>query len=355
MENKIIAIGKYSKLQHSNHLLMKLVSYLFEEHEKLAILVDGYIYDMDKLHPELPHNMSMLLTYWDDYISMVQGGELLIKEGKIHSDNGIPVEDVELLAPVPFPPSCRDGYAFRQHVESARRNRKAPMIPEFDQYPIFYFTNHHSIIGPGPVSCMPDHFEKLDFELEVAIVISKQGRNIKAEEADEYIAGLMIMNDLSARTLQMEEMLLNLGPAKGKDFATAVGPMLVTLDELEPYEIPAKENHTGKSWNLPMTCTVNGVQVSAGNLGDMDWTFAEIIERASYGVDLHPGDIIGSGTVGTGCFLELNGTGKLNEPNYVEQWLKEGDVVEMEVEGLGKLVNTILAEESGHSILRLKK
>jgi fumarylacetoacetate (FAA) hydrolase len=153
----------------------------------------------------------------------------------------------------------------------------------------------------------------------------------------------------------MEEMLLNLGPAKGKDFATAVGPMLVTLDELEPFEIPAKENHTGKAWNLPMICTVNGVQVSAGNLGDMDWTFAEIIERASYGVDLYAGDIIGSGTVGTGCFLELNGTGKLNDPNYVEQWLKEGDVVEMEVEGLGKLVNTIVAEESGHSILKLKK
>ena len=107
------------------------------------------------------------------------------------------------------------------------------MIPEFDQYPIFYFTNHHSIQGPGEVECMPDHFEKLDFELEAAIVICKKGRNIKAEDADEYIGGLMIMNDLSARRLQMEEMLLNLGPAKGKDFATTIGPWLVTLDELE--------------------------------------------------------------------------------------------------------------------------
>src|SRR5690606_33277368 len=156
-----------------------------------------------------------------------------------------------------------------------------------------------------------------------------------------YIGGLMIMNDISARTLQMEEMLLNLGPAKGKDFSTCIGPMLVTLDELEQYEIPPKENHVGKSWNLSMKCWVNGTQVSEGNIGDMDWTFAEIIERASYGVQLLPGDIIGSGTVGTGCFLELNGTGKLNDPNYQEQWLQEGDIVEMEIEGLGRLKNTI--------------
>jgi fumarylacetoacetate (FAA) hydrolase len=273
----------------------------------------------------------------------------------VFSQHAIPVDEVELLSPVPFPSSCRDGYAFRQHVESARRNRGAQMIPEFDQYPIFYFTNHHSVQGPGEVKCMPDHFEKLDFELEVAIVISKMGRNIKAAEADEYIAGLMIMNDISARRLQMEEMLLNLGPAKGKDFATAVGPCLVTLDELEPFETAAKENHTGKNWNLTMKCFVNGIQVSEGNVADMDWTFAEIIERCSYGVTLYPGDIIGSGTVGTGCFLELNGTGKRNDPNYEEQWLQEGDVVEMEIDGLEKLSNTIVKEEDDFSILALKK
>lgn len=163
------------------------------------------------------------------------------------------------------------------------------------------------------------------------------------------------MNDMSARRLQMEEMLLNLGPAKGKDFSTVIGPWLVTLDELAPFEIPAKENHIGKSWNLRMQCWVNGKQVSDGNVGDMDWTFAEIIERASYGVDLYPGDVIGSGTVGTGCFLELNGTGKLNDPNYSEQWLQPDDVVEMKIDGLGKLSNTIAAEESDWSILKLKK
>ncbi|MBG9375800.1 fumarylacetoacetate hydrolase family protein [Panacibacter sp. DH6] len=333
---------------------MRLVSYLNEGHDQLAFLVNGNLYNADMVHPDLPSSMNMLLNYWEDSFAAAQLVDRAIKDGRF-AQHAIPVDAVELLAPVPFPSSCRDGYAFRQHVETARRNRGAQMIPEFDQYPIFYFTNHHSIQGPGAVKCMPDHFEKLDFELEVAIVISKAGRNIKAADADEYIAGLMIMNDMSARRLQMEEMLLNLGPAKGKDFATVTGPCLVTLDELEQYETAAPENHTGKNWQLGMKCFVNGKQVSDGNLADMNWTFAEIIERCSYGVTLYPGDIIGSGTVGTGCFLELNGTGKLQDAGYQEQWLQEGDVVELEVDGLGKLSNTIVREEEDFSILSLKK
>jgi len=331
---------------------MKLVSYLKEEHDQLAVLVDGLLYDMEDLHPDLPNSMSMFLNYWEDALPMALGGVMMIEEGKISQGKGVPVNSVQLLSPVPFPSSCRDGYAFRQHVEAARRNRKVEMIPEFDKYPVFYFTNHHTIKGPGEVYCMPDHFEKLDFELEVAILICKHGRNIKAEEADEYIGGLMIMNDMSARTIQMQEMILNLGPAKGKDFATTVGPWLTTLDELEQLEVPCKEGHKGKSWNLKMVCRVNDVQVSEGNLADMNWTFAEIIERASYGADLYPGDIIGSGTVGTGCFLELNGTGKLNDPNYQEQWLQDGDLVELEVDELGVLSNTIVAEDTDWSILK---
>ena len=163
------------------------------------------------------------------------------------------------------------------------------------------------------------------------------------------------MNDMSARRLQMEEMLLNLGPAKGKDFSTVIGPWLVTPDELEPYKIAAKPGHIGHSYNLNMKCWVNGIQVSEGSVGDMDWTFAEIIERCAYGADIFPGDVIGSGTVGTGCFLELNGTGKLSDPQYKEQWLQDGDVVEMEISGLGRLSNTIVKENSNFSILALKK
>jgi fumarylacetoacetate (FAA) hydrolase len=334
---------------------MKLISYAKEGHEQLAILINDLVYDIEVLHPDLPGTMNMFLSYWEDVLPIAQAGELMLKEGTRSSNKGMPLTNLQLIAPVPFPSSCRDGYAFRQHVAAARRNRKVEMIPEFDQYPIFYFTNHHSIQGPGDIKCMPDHFDKLDFELEAAIVICKHGRNIKAEEADEYIGGLMIMNDMSARTLQMEEMKLNLGPAKGKDFSTVIGPWLVTPDELQEFEVPAKENHVGKSWNLEMKCSVNGKQVSLGNLSDMDWTFAEIIERASYGVDLYPGDVIGSGTVGTGCFLELNGTGKLNDPNYTEQWLQPNDIVELEIDGLGKLSNTIVAEDTDWSILKRKK
>src|SRR5436853_3639136 len=182
---------------------MKLISYLKEEHDQLGVLIGDIVYDMDLLHPDLPNSMSMFLNYWEDSFPVAQAGELMLREGSRTSNRGIPVSEVQLLAPVPFPTSCRDAYAFRQHVEAARRNRKVPMIPEFDQYPVFYFTNHHSVQGPGDIRCMPDHFDKLDFELEVAIVIGKAGRNIRAAAADEYIAGLMIMNDMSARTLQM--------------------------------------------------------------------------------------------------------------------------------------------------------
>lgn len=336
---------------------MKLVTYVREDVDQLAMLVNGTLYNMQDLHPELPSTMHMFLQMWEEVIDLATAIDARLKEGHSPRSNvhGVPFAGVQLLAPVPFPTSCRDGYAFRQHVAAARRNRKVDMIPEFDQYPIFYFTNHNAIQGPGDIFCMPDHFDKLDFELEAAVVICKRGRNITAAEADDYIGGYMIMNDMSARTLQMEEMKLNLGPAKGKDFSTVIGPMLVTPDELAPYLIPAKNGHTGNNFNLRMRCRVNGVQVSEGNMGDMDWTFAEIIERCAYGADILPGDVIGSGTVGTGCFLELNGTGKLNDPNYPEQWLQPGDVVEMEIDGLGILTNTIVAEETEFSILSLKK
>ena len=150
---------------------MKLASYLFDGHDRLAVVVDGMLYDMDEVHPDLPLNMSMFLNYWEESLALARPGENRIREAGVMPDWGIPLEEAQLLAPVPFPSSCRDGYAFRQHVETARRNRGVPMIPEFDQYPVFYFTNHLSMQGPGAVLCMPDHFEKLDFELEVAVLI----------------------------------------------------------------------------------------------------------------------------------------------------------------------------------------
>jgi fumarylacetoacetate (FAA) hydrolase len=331
---------------------MKLVSYKTEDREHLGIYANKHIYNLNSCDKLIPDNMNEFLWGGVELMDRAKKINAAILSGKLEAKEEL---FFELLAPVPHPTSCRDGYAFRQHVAAARRNRKVDMIAEFDQYPIFYFTNHNAIQGVGEIECMPDHFQKLDFELEVAIVIGKKGRNITAADADDYIAGYMIMNDMSARTLQMEEMLLNLGPAKGKDFSTVIGPWLVTPDELEQYKVAAKDGHTGNNYNLKMNCSVNGKQVSAGNMADMDWTFAEIVERCAYGCDILPGDVIGSGTVGTGCFLELNGTGLLNDPNYQTQWLQSGDLVEMDVTGLGGLSNIIVKSKSDFSILGLKK
>jgi fumarylacetoacetate (FAA) hydrolase len=248
----------------------------------------------------------------------------------------IPASEVTLLSPIPRPPSMRDGYAFRQHVETARRNRGLDMIPEFDQFPVFYFTNHQAVIGPGPLHVRPRHLERLDFELEAAVVVGREARDLTAENADEVIFGMTIMNDFSARALQMQEMLLSLGPAKGKDFATGLGPYLVTMDELAERTVKTAK---GNTFDLGMRAFVNGVQVSKGNVNDMTWTFAQILERASYGVSLYPGDVIGSGTCGTGCFLELNGSKITND-----QWLKPGDVVALEIDRLGRLENHVVAD-----------
>ena len=331
---------------------MKLVSYLKAGEIQLGAIVNEGLYNLQSVNEKLPKN---IIDFFQSGNDLILETEKQLSKIADKSLSIAPVKDYTLLAPVPRPTSCRDGYAFRQHVESARRNRGVEMIKEFDQYPIFYFTNHNAVQGPGDVYCMPDHFQQLDFELEVAIVIGKEGRNIKAKDADAYIAGFTIMNDLSARKLQMEEMLLNLGPAKGKDFSTVIGPWLVTPDELSAYLVPAKQGHVGNNYNLSMKCWVNDKLVSEGNVKDMDWTFAEIIERCSYGVTILPGDVIGSGTVGTGCFLELNGTGKLHNPNYEPQWLQANDTVKMTIDGLGTLVNTIKAEATDWSILALKK
>lgn len=276
-------------------------------------------------HPGLPRTMLELLEHGLD-----KARELASRP----PEKTFKLSEVKLLAPIPRPTSMRDGYAFRQHVEAARRNRGVPMIEEFDHFPVFYFTNHLAVTGPGELKVQKLAQDKLDFELEAAIVIGKKGRNIPAAKADEHIFGYMIMNDWSARTLQMEEMKLSLGPAKGKDFGTSLGPWIVTRDELAPF---AQVAPTGERHNLKMRCFVNGKQVSFGNLRDMSWTFAQIIERASYGVELQSGEVIGSGTVGTGCFLELNGS-KITD----NQWLKPGDTVVLEIDCMGSLENTIV-------------
>ena len=245
---------------------------------------------------------------------------------------------VALLAPIPRPLSLRDGYAFRRHVETARRNRGVPMIPEFDLFPVFYFSNHLAVIGPGELRVGGGRLDRLDYELEVFCVIGRRVTNPTLQEADDAILGYGVMNDFSARRLQMDEMKMNLGPAKGKDFATALGPWLVTKDELEDRLSPSPK---GNVLHARMTARLNGELLSDGDASEMDWTFAQVVQRAADGVVLEPGEVIGSGTVGTGCLLELNGSGVAKE-----RWLVPGDTISLSIDGLGTLTHTIVHDPS---------
>src|SRR5512135_518126 len=326
---------------------MKLVSFLppegetsqsgvFRRNPKIgAVIGEDRILEFARANPRFA-NLTML-----DFLR--RSGELLEQaHALVAMASELPREAfwsearVTLLAPIPRPVSIRDGYAFRQHVETARRNRGLEMIPEFDDFPVFYFTNALAVVGPGDLRVGGRRLEKLDFELECFCVIGRRVTNPTLEEADAAIFGYGVMNDFSARALQMEEMKLNLGPAKGKDFATGLGPWLVTKDELGPRLRPTSK---GNVLYAAMSATVNDVPISRGDVSQMSWTFAEIVRRAADGVTLEPGEIIGSGTVGTGCFLELNGS-KITH----DQWLKPGDVVSLAIDGLGTLTNTIVED-----------
>jgi len=238
--------------------------------------------------------------------------------------------EVRLCAPLPRPPSLRDFYAFEKHVAKASANRGRPMAETWYDFPVFYFSNPGSLCGPEDPVAAPPGSEALDYELEVACVIGRGGRDIEAAEAPAHIFGYTILNDWSARDLQRAEMTVGLGPAKGKDFATSLGPWLVTADELED----AAEGRPGV-YRLTMAARLNGVEKSRGNLAELHYSFGEMIARASSGAELFPGDVVGSGTVGTGCLLELTGG--------QGPWLKPGDVVELEIERLGILKNTVVS------------
>jgi fumarylacetoacetate (FAA) hydrolase len=238
--------------------------------------------------------------------------------------------EVELLAPLPRPRSLRDFYAFEQHVATAYRARGREVPPAWYEVPVFYFGHAGSIVGPDAPVQKPAATNQLDFELELACVIGLAGRDISAERASQHVAGYTIMNDWSARDLQRQEMSVGLGPAKGKDFATSLGPILVTPDEL------ADCLHDGRH-DLTMIARINGEDVTRGNAKAIHWTFAQLIERASQDVELLPGDVIGSGTVGGGCLLELGVA--------VHPWLQPGDEVELEIERLGRLRNRVVGPE----------
>jgi fumarylacetoacetate (FAA) hydrolase len=240
-------------------------------------------------------------------------------------------EDAGIKTPIPDPPTLRDFYAFEDHVKAARARRGLSMPQEWYEFPAFYYSNPHVIYGPEENVPYPSYTKTLDYELEIACVIGRGGIDIPEAQAESHIAGYTIMNDWSARDVQVGEMKIGLGPAKAKDFATSLGPWLVTPDELQD-----RKSGPGK-FNLKMTAKVNNKELSLGNMDKMHWTFPQMIARASQSVQLLPGEVFGSGTVGTGSLLELG--------QEVHPWLEPGDVVELEIERLGVLRNKVIRPE----------
>jgi len=328
---------------------MKLCTFISPENRQalhLGALVDRFIVHLGRLRAwadatrtlpaePLPRTMLEFIhagpDTWDyarellDAAGQADWQKILDPDGQLVA---YPLGAVWLFPPLPRPTSLRDFYAFEQHVATANANRGRSVPEEWYQVPVFYFSNPNAIFGPNADILRPKQSHALDYEPEVACIIGRTGKDIPPEQAEEYIFGYTIFNDWSARDLQKQEMRVGLGPAKGKDFASSLGPFIITPDELA-------DRHTGRPgvFDLNMLARINQQERSRGNWKDLHYSFGEMIAHASADVYLFPGDVIGSGTVGTGCLLELT---KGEGP-----WLEPGDEVEVEIERLGVLRNIV--------------
>jgi 2-keto-4-pentenoate hydratase/2-oxohepta-3-ene-1,7-dioic acid hydratase in catechol pathway len=252
--------------------------------------------------------------------------ESLANQGERH-----PLSELRLLAPLD-PPAIRDFSVFEQHVEGIMLGQGRQVSAKWYESPFCYFSNPAAVTGPGEEIPVPPGCAALDLELEVAAIIGRAGRDLTPAQAGAHIAGYTIFNDWSARDLQFAEMELGLGICKGKDFANTLGPWIVTPDELEPHR-------RGDRLDLDRRATINGRELGDDTLANMAWSFDELLSYASRGTWIRPGDVIGSGTSGFGCLLELRGRfGEAGNP-----WLVPGDTVTLSVEGIGSLTNTIVA------------
>ncbi len=264
------------------------------------------------------------LPFPDMYAVMEVGAQEAANKA---SKDSLAIDEVTFLSPL-HPRTLRDAYAFEQHVKTANHNRGQEVPENWYKFPIFYFSNPTNDFGHDDEIPYPSYTSAVDFELEIAAVIGKPGVNLTPEEAPNHIFGFTIFNDWSARDVQVQEMRVNLGPAKSKDFASSYGPVIVTHESLAD-----KATERPGVYDLEMAARINGKELSRGNFKDIYWSFGDILARVSQSVTLNPGDVIGSGTVGTGCLYELT---KNQGP-----WLNEGDVVELEIERIGILKNAV--------------
>lgn len=323
---------------------MRLVTYepLGEGDRRVGLLVGERVLDLRRAIARLDEAWAHLPGPLEEAVLSLTGlleageparallGRVAERSGELVEVGGLGLllDAAHVLPPVPRPPTIRDFYAFEEHVRRARARRGLKVPPEWYEAPAFYFSNPLALYGPGAEIPYPVRSDALDFELEVAAVIGRLGRDLASGAAEAVIAGYTILNDWSARDLQREEMKVGLGPAKGKDFATSLGPALVTPDELSDRRLEAGR------YDLTMVARINGEEVARGNWKEIHWSFAELVSRASERVTLHPGEVIASGSMAGGCLLE----GLYEERG----WLRPGDVVELEVERLGTLRNTIV-------------
>jgi len=316
---------------------MKLVTFRTKDTEpRSGWLVRDGVVDMQMANEQLPKDMLTFIDHHEQLLPLAQS----LEDSKAHYASS----EVKLLAPLPNPRSIRDFLGFEQHMLNASKAFGHSIGEAYYQIPVFYFTNHNAVFGHGDRIKRPFNETKMDLELELAVVMGKKGSNISIENANDHIFGYTIFNDWTARALQRQEMALPLGPAKGKDFANAFGPCIVTKDEFEKYRCSiTRESHpeqlkmpstTGDRFDVKMLARINGETICEGNYKTAYWTFTQMIKRASDNVEILPGDILGSGTVGWGSLIENNFS--------VHRPIEPGDIVELEVEGIGILRNEVI-------------
>jgi 2-keto-4-pentenoate hydratase/2-oxohepta-3-ene-1,7-dioic acid hydratase in catechol pathway len=296
--------------------------------ERVGVLQGDAVYPV--------HGVTRLLDLLgDDGTRLREAGDAALQDSAAVVELGA----VRLRAPIPRPPSVRDFMIFESHVEGTMRNYNEKPPKVWYRQPLFYFSNPAAIFATGDDIPMPPGTRSFDFELEVAAVVGREGANLTVDEAADHIVGYTILNDWSARDLQFWEMQGKLGPAKGKDTAITLGPALVTADELAPFA-------SGPSFDLGMQVDLNGEPFGADRLDNMGWSFAQLVAYASRGTRVMPGDVLGSGTCGSGCIAEKWG----REGNDAQRALRPGDVVTMRVEHLGEISNRVVEAPPLHDL-----
>ena len=294
---------------------MKLLTFTKENPEEyfLGALINNQVLDL---------NLASQNKIPKDMLAFIQGGEKFLKLANdviqnLQTSALYPMDKIKIKAPLLNPPSLKDFFAFEEHAKNGAKRRNEELPKEWYEIPAYYKGNHREIYGPNDELPWPYYTKRLDFESEIACVIGKKGKNITEQDADNYIFGYMIFNDMSARDIQKKEMALRMGPAKGKDFANVFGPYLVTKDEVNP----------AKDFSIKVK--VNGEVWSSGHFKDQYWGFPLMVSYISQEEAIYPGDILGSGTFYKGCGLDL------------DRWIKPGDILELEVQSLGVLKNIV--------------